>query len=167
MPAEALTHPEFGLSAKERVEQEADRFLESLGLQSPGVTPGTLDCLKVHHAIVRGDHYVVEASTPGMNVMIRFAPKLPLEGEYEIHSPPTRPTEKGTTSIVKQITGDELDKVIPVLLALRDLPFRFVVITNARDRSKSRKGWVIGVSAFQSVDEIQNQPVNDQSYENS
>jgi hypothetical protein len=162
MPAEAVTHPEFGLSAQEREDRESDRFLEILGLKSVDSTPSSLGCLQVDCAILRGDQYVVEASTPGENVMIRFAPSRPLDGHYEIRCPSKHPTEKGVTSTVKRIPEKVLDPINPVIAALSGFTHRFIVITLSGDRSRTRKGWIIAVRSFQSVVDTQNESVSTQ-----
>ena len=152
MPQESFEDPAHGLSRDAQRERTRETLLALLHDQEPPKPLGDSvgDWPRVHHAICRDGMFVVETSTPPFTAMLRFSPKMPNQGQYEIRRRPHGGVQRGFPYAVKEVPKDE--KCEPASLLAR-FAVRYVVFTTADDRAGTRLAWLVGLNSFRNVDE--------------
>ena len=150
MPLEAYYNPSHGLRYEERLDHfdtRRDHFVRTREHGPPETTTGWP---RIQEAIQRGSLFVIEAAAAGTDVRLRFDPKAPKSGSYEIRIP-HQPTETGATEYVWEIAAKDLDGGWSS--TLKPYAFRYVIETLASDRARTHKVWLVGLTGFRSISE--------------
>jgi hypothetical protein len=139
----------------ETFQKDADPLLLLERIIAPEpAPPSTADWPRIHAAIRRGDLFVLETAAPSFGAMLRFSPKNAEAGDYEIHWRSLGGVERGRTNKVTALSTEAADKD-DRLLGLRELPVRYAVWTVANARPFTCMIWLIGLSSYKNVDEIE------------
>ena len=116
--------PDHGLNREARSDRLFDVYTET-ETRPPGVS----DWPRVHTAILRGGMFVIEATTPSYDVMLRFYPAKPDGGDYEIHhNLPRGKVEKGHTIRVLEVRSDTTEERVAML---KPFNVRYFIVTGA------------------------------------
>ena len=147
MPYESFMNPNRGLNNEARVQKILDEIDEfGSGRQSVSDWP------RVHTAIRRCGLFVIQASSPSFELMLRFCSEKPDAGDYEIHHRPRGGVEKGRTLRLKEVPVNETHKLVSVLTPFQ---VRYFIVTGANDRARTQLVWLVGLNSFTPVDETE------------
>ena len=131
----------------EKVELSSQELLDLVDGRSHQVlAPATSDWPSVTVAIQRGTTYLLEASSPALEVKINFSRNH--EGTYEFRNRPRGPVNSGRVKKVTEVTQFEN---LPKLIALERFKVRFAVSTLNLQGGEPLL-WMIGLNNIRAVE---------------
>ena len=146
-PVETFLDLDRGLDKEARMDRILDDLSDEPKSQSTSNWP------RIHTAIRRGDLFIIETSTPAFTALLRFNPKQFDIGDYEIHYLPRGGVDKGRIGKVTTVKADETRSELSML---RPFAERFTVVTIGGQRPHARMIWLVGLSSFRNVEEVEN-----------
>ncbi len=145
VPVEDFGGPVRSLNRVFSMDQSSEAWsLNSINAQNVDTWP------RAHTAYCQGGVFVVETSTPDFTATLRFFPERPHMGGYEIRDLLSGGVENGRTITVRVVPPAETDCLTSMLAPF---PTRYAVVTASANSPHRRLMWLVGLKAFQSLDE--------------
>jgi hypothetical protein len=148
MPFEIAIEPNRGLDADERAAKRTESALAFV-FDEPAKVESVGDWPQVQTAILRSGLFVLEAETPLFTALLRFDPKHPDTGDYEIHRRRHGGVEKGRIEKIIAVPANEAD---PRLSMLTRFSTRYAITTVGAARPHPRLLWRVGLNDIRIVD---------------
>lgn len=133
---EAYFDEAFGLNAGERLERGMEIFEDRVMPLDDSV-----GWIPLRKAIKRNAMFSVEASSPAMDIELRFAPGVS-GGSYKLTSLPRGEIEAGRIQKVIDVPVDSEDRR---LIKVRQFQHQYVIASTTNLHPFKRKAWIIGI----------------------